>query len=500
MLFASADQLWADNTFLADLGVRPTASPSHQKFLDWISQRLDGIPHLQRRTMNFQINNRWLEKSALLDAGPIAGTLKVIRVSGAVPYAHVTPAEGVTGPMVYVPTGVTISSVDVKGKIVLRDAALASVPNAVFSALQWWTYDPDLTLTKSIGDNYERDFLAYQQRITDIDDAGMGGAAGLVLMHDFPYAQVRGHYAPYEGLNWPVPAVYVGADEAAQLKTLAAAGVARIHLDADETPAATQTLIATLPGSSPERLVVESHTDGTNAHEDNGPVVMVSMLKYFASLPQSCLPKTLEFVFATAHFHQYIYPLVRNGGAEQYARELDHDYDDGSVAMTLVLEHLGTRGYAAVPRRDGGPGRVLTGLPETKSIFMNDSPVLVAEMAQIIALHDDRGFIALRGADLPGAHIPLHFSFGGEGTPYNLHLIPTVAYITAPWALYNPAFGMESIDKDQLYHQTLEFADAVLTLSGISRYLLAGPILAERQARDAACAAGQPSLVAYCKP
>ena len=503
MRFASADDLWADNSLLAELGLRPTASPSHQKFLDWISQRLDTIPGLRRRAMDFPINNRWLEKSVLLDAGLASGALSSIRVSSPVPYAKVTPTLGVTAPMIYVPMGTSISSANVKDKIVLRDAALSSVPNAVFFALQWWTYDPDLTLTKTLGDDYERDFLGLDQRITDLNEAGIASAAGLVFMHGFPHAQVLGHYAPDEGLNWLVPALYVGADEAEQLKALAAAGgVARIRLEAEESAAMTQTLIATLPGASSERLVVESHTDGTNAHEDNGPVAMVSMLKYFSSLPQSCLPKTLEFVFTTSHFHQHIFPEVRDGGAEQYARELDRDFDNGSVAMTLVLEHLGTRGYAAVPRADGGPGRELklTGLPETKSIFINNSPVLVATVAQTVADHDDRGFIALRGADLPGAHIPLHFSLGGEGTPYNKHLIPTVAYITSPWPLFSPAYGMDAIDKEQLHRQTLMFTDMILRLSGISRYLLAGPILAERQARDLACMQGQPSLVAYCKP
>ena len=29
-----------------------------------------------------------------------------------------------------------------------------------------------------------------------------------------------------------------------------------------------------------------------------------------------------------------------------------------------------------------------------------------------------RGTIALRGADLPGARIPPHQTYGGEGTPY----------------------------------------------------------------------------------
>jgi hypothetical protein len=488
--FASSDDLWADETFLAGLGVRPTASASHQAFVSWISQRLDAIPGLERRSMHYEIN-RWLEGESSLEAGAEMSSLAAVRVSGAVPYAKPTPAEGVTAQMVYVPSGTAITAVDVKGKIVLRDAATGSIPEAVFGALEWWEYDPDLTLTKQIAGTYERDFLAYDQRVTDLQDAGTAGAAGMVMMHGFPYADVKGHYAPYEGVEWPVPAVYVGVDEAEQLKTLAATGgVAHIRLSADESTTPTSTLIATLPGASEERIVIESHTDGTNAHEDNGPLAILRMAEYFASMPQSCRAKSLEFVFPTAHFHQQIFPPLRNGGAEQVAEELDRDYDAGTVDVVVAIEHLGTRGYDAVARTDG-PGREfkLNGMDEPKSLFITDSPLLIATMLTTVVDHDLRGTIALRGADLPGAHLPIHQSFGGEGTPYNLHLLPTIAYISAPWPLYNPAFGLEALDQDLLYRQTLMFTDLIHNLMPLSRYLMAGGETADRQARATICAA-----------
>ncbi len=498
--FASADQLWAHHVYLDSLKARPTAGPSHQQFVNWLDTRLAEIPGLQRRSLDYEIE-RWLERSAALEAGA-PGAAEQIRVSGAVPYSKATPAAGVSGALIYIPVGQAISSVDVAGRIILREAATGSVPQAAFAALEWWSYDPELTLISGLADNYERDFLAYEQRVTDLREAGAGGAAGLILMHGFPHEQVEGHYAPYEGELWPVPAVYVGVDEGERLKALAAdAAVVRIRLVADEGPAPTRTLVATLPGMSDERIVIESHTDGTNVHEDNGPLVMLEMARYFASFPKQCHPKTLEFVFPTAHFHQQIVPPRRHGGAGEYARQLNHDYDDGSVAMVLVLEHLGTLGYDAVPRADGAPGRDLVpnGTPEAMSVFINESPVLIATMLQSVIAHDLRGFIALRGADLPGAHIPLHRSFGGEGTPYSDHLIPTVAYITAPWPLYNPAFGLEVIDPDLLYRQTLMFTDFVHTISPLSRVLLGGLVIPQRELRATLCGAGNPGDLASCE-
>ncbi|MGH8531047.1 MAG: hypothetical protein ACRETN_14585 [Nevskiales bacterium] len=486
--FGSADELWAHHVFLDSLKARPTASPSHQAFVDWLDARLAEIPGLQRRSTEYEIQ-RWLERDFALAAGP-AGALTAIWSSGSVPYSKQTSAGGVTAALVYVPVGQAISSVDVAGKIILREAATGTVPRAAFAALEWWSYDPELTLITGIAEDYERDFLAYEQRITDLREAGSGDAAGLILMHGFPHEQVKGHYAPYEGELWPVPALYVGVDEGERLKQVAqAGGQARIRLSADEGPTPTRTLIATLPGVSAERIVIESHTDGTNVHEDNGPLVMLEMAKYFAAFPKHCHPKTLEFVFPTAHFHQKIFPPLRHGGAGEYARQLNRDYEDGTVAMALVLEHLGTLGYDARPRASGAPGRELVpnGTPEAMSAFVNESPVLIATLLQSVIAHDMRGFIALRGADLPGAHIPLHRSFGGEGTPYSDHLIPTVAYITAPWPLYNPAFGLEVLDKDLLYRQTLMFTDYVQLISPLSRLLLGGALIPQREARAALC-------------
>ena len=137
-----------------------------------------------------------------VDAGR---TGEPIPLAGPVPYSKTTAEGGASGELVTIPTGTAITADNAAGKIVVRDAATTSVPKAAFAALEWWSYDPDLTLTKSIGENYERDYLAYLQRIADLEAAADAGAAGIVLVHSFPREQVRDHYAPYEGVHWKVP-------------------------------------------------------------------------------------------------------------------------------------------------------------------------------------------------------------------------------------------------------------------------------------------------------
>jgi hypothetical protein len=486
--FPSASELMRLNRKMGSFGERPTASPAHRKFVNWLARKAAAIPRVEQRSLRYRVN-RWLERRSSLAAGP-AGELERVPVANAVPYSGRTGPDGVRAPLVYLPEGEEIGAHDVAGKIVVRDAVPGSIPNAVFTALMWSAYDPDLDLTLDPLGTYERDFLGYDGRIDDLRAARTGEAAGLVFVHDFPRAQVKGQYAPYEGERWRVPAVYVGADEGERLKRLAAEGAsARLRVFAQSKRVWTRSVITTLPGLSPERIVLASHTDGINALWDNGPIAILALARYFASLPIECRPRTLELGFTTAHLYQQLRPPRRETGAGVYAAELDRGYEEGTVAMVMAMEHMGARQYDAVPRTDGGPGRELvpSELNEPSSFFSGQSPVLVERVTSAIAARDVRRSLVLRGADLPGLRLPPHHSFGGEGTAYHNELIPTVALVTGPWTLFNPAFGIEAIDPELLRKQTLVFADLIESLEAVPRELIAGGYLAEREARELLC-------------
>ena len=160
--FASADRLRELNQEMADLGERPTGSANHQAYVASVERHLADIPALSVREIPYEFDS-WLAGSESMQA---AG--EPIPLAGPVPYSKTTPAGGVSGELVTIPTGTAITADNAAGKIVVRDAATTSVPKAAFAALEWWSYDPDLTLTKSLGENYERDYLAYLQRIADL--------------------------------------------------------------------------------------------------------------------------------------------------------------------------------------------------------------------------------------------------------------------------------------------------------------------------------------------
>jgi hypothetical protein len=350
-------------------------------------------------------------------------------------------------------------------------------------------YDPTGLLTG--GGTYTRDFLTPVQ--PELEAAGKAGAKGILFLRPLPRKQQKDFYAPYEGIVWKVPGAYVGSDESAKIRAQLALGhpvTAKLTIDAKRTPTTTRTLIATIKGKSKQRLVVDSHTDGTNAVEDNGPIAMLAMARYLAKLPASCRAKTVQFVFATGHFYQHLLGpnKVRDGGSEQVAEQLDRDYDKGTVAGVMVLEHLGAYQYDAVKRTDGGPGQQLVRSKrhELALVGVSPSPALQKATVGVVEKYQLDPTAVIQGADAPDPKVVPHFcSFGGEGSPYERNLLPTVSTIAAPNVLFDPAFGTEAIDFTYMHTQTLAYTDLLLQLSRMSKGAIAGDVTAMRAARKA---------------
>jgi hypothetical protein len=495
----SAAQLRQMNSFVAKLGARPTGSRAHARYIGWIRKQLRTVPGLTTKDLRYRIN-RWSASRTTLQLR-VGKKRRTLAVAGPVPYSKPTGRKGITAPLAFVPTGTAIDTANAAGKIVVREAPAGSVQQALFllPVVSWTTYDPNHTIDPAA--NFKGDFIAYLDRIADLKNAAAAGAKGIVFVKPLPRRQIKGHYEPYEGLPWGVPGVFLGADQGKQLTdaiTAAKPGKhprARITVRARFKHVKTPTVLATLPGASPQRIVIDSHTDGTNAAEDNGPVAMVAMARYFARLPRACRPRTLEFAFSTAHFYQRVAsPETRDGGAEQLAQKLDRDYDKGTVSAVVVLEHLGAIDYEEVVRKTG-PGMRLApnGLRAIQFIGVTPSPPLVNTVDQVVQSYDMQRTILLQGADAPGNTVPQHCSFGGEGTPYEKHLLPTVGVIAAPQSLYDPAFGLEGIDFGVMHDELLGFTELLNRMGTMSQPEVSGEVDAERAQRASGTTPSCPS-------
>jgi hypothetical protein len=99
------------------------------------------------------------------------------------------------------------------------------------------------------------------------------------------------------------------------------------------------------------------------------------------------------------------------------------------------------------------------------------------------------------GAPVEG-QVPRIVSFGGLGTYFNMHLVPTTSIITGPWSLWAPSFGSTAIDIARFRQQTLAAGDVVVALEHLSSNEIAGDYHADRAAR----AAGAPTGTDHVPP
>ncbi|RAS70403.1 hypothetical protein C8D87_101703 [Lentzea atacamensis] len=433
--FPSAATLRDLNAQVAGFGVRATGSPAHHRLVSWLERQVSRLPGMSVRSERFPVH-RWQPRPGFLLSGG------VVPVAAPIPYS----APGLrSGELIHLPTAEPITAANARGKVVLRD----------FPAV-------------------DRGYHAEPQLHRDMIDAGLAAAAGVIVALPFPHEQARGYWDPHTGTHYRVPGVFVGSDAALKLK---AGTRTTIGVLAGRAPAVTRSLIATLPGQSRERIVIDTNTDGVGWVQENGTVALLALAEHFARLPPRCRPRTLEFVFATGHLHR---PAE---GSEFRARALDAEYDSGSVAFAFVLEHLGTREFLP----SAGSLRP-TGAAELSGWFAG-SPVLARTAATALAGRQvDRTFV-LPGIDVPvPGRAPPQCSFGGIGTHFHSHLVPAMAMISGPWTLWAPSFGAEAVDHERMRRQTLAAGDAVLALGPVPREQIAGPYLDLRRARAAGAA------------
>ncbi|MSZ75990.1 MAG: hypothetical protein F2667_02640 [Actinobacteria bacterium] len=477
---ASTLQSWCDR--LGGAGLRSTGSEAHEATIAWLEQELLAIAGLEVRSDVYELL-RWrpepdgdLERAGALRVRTADGRAIDVPLVGAVPYALSTTQEG---DLVHLPRDTPIARDNAEGRVVLRDFPAPSLTYDVLLAGALHVSDE---CAARAGEVYDRPAFADRPIHADLVAAGEAGAAGIVFALDLPRAQVAGFFEPHSGTHFDLPAVYVGADERELLLASAADGArAQVSVNAVVEPGTTRNVIATLPGLSPERIVIASHTDGNTWVQENGAAGVLALARWYAALPVEDRPRTLEFAFTSGHLH------MSREGTHRYAEQLDAEFDQGTVALTIAIEHLGVVEVDPVPRPDG-PGRELqmTGGEEMFVWPVGPSELLRAAVVEAVARHGVGPVIVVPGVGTPvDGQVPLFGSFGGVGTHFHRHLLPTTAIISCPWTLWSPSFGAAAIDVERMRRQILAVRDVVRSVEDAPLGAIAGDYLADRAARAA---------------
>jgi hypothetical protein len=407
-----------------------------------------------------------------------SGSLQDVPVAGAVPFSLPTTEEGTPGELVHVDHDQPITTAT-RGKVVLREVAPAAIPYALFHAIGHHM-TADLPLT---GD-YDRAYL--RPFDPTLVEAGTAGAVGVVFLWDAPTDQIWAYWGPHTGTRYHVPAVHVGNDRADELRRLAAEGrTAHVTVRAKWDRARTRNLVATLPGQRRERIVINTHTDGNTWVQENGSAALLALARAFAALPAHERERDIEFALTSAHLG------FTDDGTFRYGARLDEDYDRGTVAFVLGIEHLGTR---EIQPADPGGRLELTGVGEVMSWSApEESPVLVEAVVEAVQRRQLDRTAVLQGVGVPDpGQVPRICSQGGLGSNFHSLLVPTTSIISGPWSLFAPSFGEEAVDFERMRRQVLALGDVARALDGVPRDQIAGTYLAEREQRAAGARACEP--------
>ncbi|WP_425838275.1 hypothetical protein [Streptomyces fractus] len=476
-IFASETRLasWCERIGAA--GLRGTASPAHERLISWVEEELQAVPGMVVRTDEYSILG-WAPSPSgdLASAGVLRVADDRIEIAGAVPYSR--PGSS-SGELVHLERAQDIGPA-CAGKIVLRDFPDLSMPydQLLRPALH---VSPDMESLRHQA--WDRPGFADTILHNDLLAAGQAGAAGVIFAFDLPREQVSGYFEPHKGTHYRVPAAFVGVRERDRLLAMTGA-TAHLAVSADVGPARTRNVFGTLPGRSKERIVLVTHTDGNTWVQDNGIAALLALARYFAERP---LERTLEFSFTSAHLH------ISREGALRYAKRLDAEYDEGTVAFAFPIEHLGARELVPVLAPDGMPGRELafTGHAEPVLWAAGPSEPIRAAVSKAVAHRRLERVIMTPGLGTPvPGRVPAMLSFGGLGTYFNQQLIPTTSILSAPWSLWAPHFGSSAVDIALLRRQSLACGDVVAALDKVPRTELSGDYLADRSARAAGAPIG----------
>jgi hypothetical protein len=436
------------------LGMRSTGSPVHEHYIDLMIDRLKAVGVSQVHSQPVPLE-KWTAEQWSLERGGSSG--EGVATASYIPYSGQTPPEGVSGPLAYIGAGVTPPPDSLSGKIALFEVPSSGVTYGTMEEISYGKYDPQGLLVPT--QEYSRPWGGVTDLITLLDSLPATGAIGCIAIIDLPAAGAHGSYYPYDGNIRNVPGVFVDASVGSRLKALAtSSATVRLTLTATVESFVSRNVIGLIPGASDELVILNSHTDGPNAVEDNGPNTIVAISQYLCRLPIESRPRSFMVSYTTGHFH---------GGIGQITFAEDHSDSTLTRAVcALTLEHLGAREW----NEDADGHMALTGHPELGVIFVPENKALVeASLAALQRAGAGPAFVLRPYVSAPGS--PNGYGWPGEGTQlWSDGHVMTMNYITGPTYLLN--WGIPTLRKcdiARMRREAISFAQMALDLSRVPR-------------------------------
>lgn len=447
----SLSTVWDWIERINSFGPRMTGNTAQARAIDFLAGEFQAMGidiHRDSLTMR-----RWTPMTTAL----ALSNGEEIAVAAPYPYSGLTPPDGVSGEMVLF-KGRVRSFKKAQGKIAVvtvqrRDfaAALMKVATKRRSQLPEGTGFPDgfasMLITGTLGVSIQR--------------AREDGVLGVVfILEGVSEAQLADQMLPFITPYRDIPAIWVTQAAGDRLKAAIDQGLhGRLTLDGSLDDVSTDTLYAVLPGTNPnETIIINTHTDGPNACEENGGAGVLALARHFSAMPRSARNRTLVFVLVTGHFQIPQFGVNGNQATSRWLKmhpELwDGNAGHAKAVAGVTIEHLGCLEW----RDDLAKGRPMpTGKLELDLVFTANKAM------DDVYVSATQGRNKLRALTVSPRAAPAML---GEGQPLYAAGIPTISNVPVPDYLCQilPEGGLDRLDPEYAYQQVETFARTVAIL------------------------------------
>lgn len=428
-------------------GIRTTGSKAHNDFIAYLQDEIKKLGvKIYSDPFYFK---RWEEKNSSIEI--LDGEEKInIPVSSAYPYSGETSSEGITEELVYIKS---LSDVkEVKGKIAVFDVSNVNFIPSEIAFDKRTSYPEDVVLETK----YEGPVItSFVQCFNGMISKLTGAKAAILVWKGLHDDMIQGQYLSFIMGYQKLPMLWVNETNGkAVIEAAKAHKKAKFILEANiEENAYTESFYCILKGKHPtENVIVNTHTDGTNCVEENGPIALLELMK---SMVGQTLERTHIFVFTTGHFRLPTFKDIRTGSFQSASRwmAMHRDLWDGKkghskCVANLTIEHLGSMEW-----RDIDGEYKATGKPEVEIVYTGNE---FMDKLYIDTVKDRK---TVRTMTLRG-HNALHF---GEGQNFFTMGIPEISLVPAPYYLCvaSESHEMEKFSIDLMTEQTETFAKLI---------------------------------------
>lgn len=441
---------------MVGFGPRLTGSEAHKEYIRMLKDEMRSYGFkIYSDTLNMK--KRWEPKRLELIIKSGNDVRKIKKISY-YPYSGQTPPSGVKGRLCYCGKGYG-RYLKAKGKIAVVEVPVFSV-DVGLAFKKRGVYPSDAKLPQKVTSPMISTFVLFPI----IKAAKLAGAKAVIcVMTGCSYANSANQYLPFLTTYQDCPALWVNGPEGKRILELSKKedACANLTLEATlEENTHTETFFAVLPGKSKtETILVNTHTDGVNAFEENGGIGLLSLAKYFSSKPIEERERTIVFSFVTGHMQLMQFNKGINQASWRFLNYHNEYWKGGrkcrNAVAAVTIEHLGCSEW----RDFDGVLKKLNKI-EPELVYTSNDKLSDLYISCLKGRNHVRT-LTLR---------PKNFIYFGEGQPFYASGIPCISLVPGPDYLCGAGKSgyIERVNYDLMYEQIATFANVIEKLDKMS--------------------------------